>query len=101
MEGAKDVKMKILIGSDDNSDNIIMRHFIIAPGGNTPRHMHNYEHVIKIESKRGILVDKNGAEHQLSEGQSAFVPPNELHQFKNPYDEDFEIICIILNQEKA
>ncbi|MEA1878460.1 MAG: cupin domain-containing protein [Bacteroidota bacterium] len=100
MDGAKDVKMKILIGTDDSSDNIIMRQFIIAPGGNTPRHTHNYEHVIKIESKHGIIIDKDEVEHELSEGQSLFVPPNELHQFKNPYDEDFEIICIIPNQEK-
>jgi len=35
MEGANDVKMKILIGPDDESENIIMRYFIIAPGGNT------------------------------------------------------------------
>jgi len=101
MDGAKDVKMKILIGKKDRSDNIIMRHFTIAPGGNTPRHTHNYEHVIKIESNRGIIIDKDGVEHELSKGQSVFVKPNELHQFKNPYDENFEIICIILNQEKA
>ena len=36
MEGANEVKMKILIGPGDNSENIIMRHFFVAPGGNTP-----------------------------------------------------------------
>ncbi len=98
MEGAKDVKMKILVGLNDESDNIIMRHFIVAPGGNTPFHYHDYEHVIKIENNRGIAVDENGKEHEVRKGQSLFVKPNEKHQFRNPFNEDFEFICIIPNK---
>jgi len=100
MEGAKDVKMKILIGPGDSSDNIIMRHFIVGPGGNTPFHQHNYEHVIKIESNRGVAVDENGKEHEVHKGQSLFVRPNEKHQFRNPFSENFEFTCIIPNPEK-
>ena len=98
MDGAKNVSMKILIGTEDHSDNIIMRQFKISPGGHTPRHTHNYEHVVKIESNRGIIIDEEGKEHELQKGQSVFVKPNELHQFKNPFDEEFEFICIIPNQ---
>jgi quercetin dioxygenase-like cupin family protein len=101
MEGAKDVKMKILVGPADGSDNIIMRHFIIAPGGNTPFHQHNYEHVIKIENNRGVAIDQNGTEFEVKLGQSLFVKPNELHQFRNPFSEDFEFTCIIPNPEKS
>ncbi len=97
MEGAKDVRMKMLIGPGDASDNIHMRHFFVAPGGNTPYHKHNYEHVIKIENNRGIVVDEEGVEHELRKGQSLYVKPNEMHQFRNPYSEDFEFICIIPN----
>ena len=100
MDGAKDVKMRMLIGIDDESDNIFMRHFIIASGGNTPFHKHNYEHVVKIENNKGIVVDENGKEHEVKKGQSIFVKPNEMHQFRNPYSEDFEFICIIPNPEK-
>lgn len=100
MEGAKDVKKKVLIGPDDGSDNIIMRHFIIAPGGNTPYHQHNYEHVVKIENNKGIAIDDNGNEYEVKKGQSIFVKPNEKHQFRNPFNEDFEFTCIIPNPEK-
>ncbi|NSW94663.1 MAG: cupin domain-containing protein [Bacteroidales bacterium] len=100
MEGAKNVKMKILIGLKDESDNIIMRHFTISPGGNTPYHQHNYEHVIKVEKNKGIAVDENGVEHEVKEGQSIFVRPNEKHQFRNPFSNDFEFLCIIPNPEK-
>jgi quercetin dioxygenase-like cupin family protein len=101
MEGAKDVRMKVLIGPDDGSENIIMRHFFIAPGGNTPYHHHNYEHVIKIIRNKGIAVDENGKEHRVRKGQSLFVKPGELHQFRNPYKEDLEFLCIIPNPAKV
>lgn len=52
MEGAHNVTMKILIGIPDGSTNIIMRHFSVAADGNTPRHQHDYEHVVKIEKKQ-------------------------------------------------
>jgi len=100
MDGAKDVKMKILIGPDDGSGNIIMRYFFIAPGGNTPFHQHNYEHIVKIERNKGIAVDENGNEYEIKAGQSIFVKPNEKHQFRNPFSEDFEFICIIPNPDK-
>ena len=100
MEGAHNVRMKILIGPEDGSGNIIMRHFFVAPGGNTPYHQHNYEHVIKIEHGRGVAVDYEGKEHVVQEGQSLFVKPGDLHQFRNPYDSDFEFLCIIPNPAK-
>jgi quercetin dioxygenase-like cupin family protein len=100
MEGAENVKMKILIGLPDGSNNIIMRHFQVAQNGHTPRHTHDFEHVIKVEKNKGIFVDKNGTEHELKEGMSLFVEPNEEHQFKNPYNEPFEFLCIIPNANK-
>lgn len=100
MAGAKDVTTKILIGPKNDSNNIIMRYFKIMPGGNTPLHAHNYEHLIKIEKGKGIVVDENGKKHEINVGQSLFVEPNEKHQFQNPYNEPFEFICLIPNPEK-
>lgn len=100
MDGAKEVKMRMLIGPDDGSENIFMRHFIIAPGGNTPFHSHNYEHVVKVENNKGIIVDEGGNEHVIRTGQSIFVKPDEKHQFRNPFNENFEFTCIIPNPDK-
>jgi quercetin dioxygenase-like cupin family protein len=100
MDGAKEVKMRMLIGPDDGSENIFMRHFIIGTGGNTPFHAHNYEHVVKVESNKGIIVDENGNEHEIRAGQSIFVKANEKHQFRNPFNENFEFTCIIPNPDK-
>lgn len=100
MDGAIDVRMKMLVGADDGSENIFMRHFVIAPGGNTPFHQHDYEHVVKVENNRGIIVDEEGNEHEIRKGNSIFVKPGEKHQFRNPYSVDFEFTCIIPNPDK-
>lgn len=98
MDGVKDVKKRVLIGPEDNSQNIIMRLFTVAPGGHTPHHSHDFEHVVKIEKGRGIAVSEEG-ETEVSVGNSLFVEPNEIHQFKNPFEEDFEFLCIIPNKK--
>ena len=99
MDGAADTTIQILVGPDDGSDNIVMRLFRIMPGGHTPYHVHDFEHVVRVQSGKGIARDKDGNEHPLSHGQSVFVPANEKHQFANPADaaEPFEVLCIILN----
>lgn len=99
MEGAKDVTMRILIGPDDGSQNIIMRLFTISPGGHTPYHTHDYEHLVKALSGKGVAVDKDGNKHDLSPGQNVFVEPNEKHQFANPFSEPFELTCTIPNPD--
>ncbi|MCP4706044.1 MAG: cupin domain-containing protein, partial [candidate division Zixibacteria bacterium] len=39
-----------------------------------------------------------GVKHEVSEKDYAFVPPNTEHQFSNPFDKDFEFICIVPNR---
>jgi len=99
-KGIRNVTRKILIGSQDGSENIIMRLFKLLPGGHTPYHDHRFEHVVKIEKGKGVIITESGEEIEVSEGQSAFIPSHEKHQFKNPYQEPFEFICVIQNQDK-
>ena len=99
-EEVENVTRKILIGPDDGSHNIIMRLFEVLPGGHTPLHSHSHEHVVKIEKGRGVVVTKTGEEVEVSQGQSLHVEGDERHQFKNPYSEPFEFLCIILNPDR-
>ena len=95
------VTQQILIGPDDGSLNIIMRRFLVLPRGRTPYHIHSHEHVVKVEKGRGFVIDEDGRENLVSAGQSLFVKGGEKHQFKNPFDEPFEFLCIILNPERS
>jgi quercetin dioxygenase-like cupin family protein len=100
-EGVKKVTRKILIGPADGSSRIIMRYFKILPGGHTPFHSHDHEHVVKIENGRGVVVDESGEDITVSRGQSLYIERNKNHQFKNPFQEPFEFLCIIISLEKV
>jgi quercetin dioxygenase-like cupin family protein len=99
LEGAKHVTIKILIGSEEGSRDIIMRYFKIRPGGYSCLHSHNWEHLVKVERGKGVVIDNDGNERVVTTEHSLFVEPNELHQFKNPFSEAFEFICIIPSKE--
>jgi quercetin dioxygenase-like cupin family protein len=97
MEGARDVYKKVPIGEAENWDGYTLRTFTIAPGGYTPKHLHDWEHVNYVIKGKGRLLIE-GEEQKIHERDFAFVPPNSEHQFSNPYDEPFEFICIVPNR---
>ena len=100
-EGIQNVSRKILIGPEDGSSHIIMRYFKVLPEGNTPFHSHRFEHIVKIEKGKGLIINEYGEEIPVSQGQSVFIEMDEKHQFKNPHEESFEFLCVILNPEKC
>ncbi len=44
LDGARRVRIRMLIGPDDGASSFHMRHFEFQPGGHTPHHQHEYEH---------------------------------------------------------
>ncbi len=97
MEGVVDTVKANVIGPAEGWETHTLRVFRIAPGGNTPRHQHDYEHVNYVIKGRGKLQVLENV-YELNEKDFALVPPNAKHQFTNPYDEDFEFICIVPNR---
>ena len=97
MDGVVGVTKKIPVGIKQGWEGYAMRVFRIAPGGHAPKHQHDWEHVNHIVSGKGILMI-DGVEHEVNEKDYAFVPPNTDHQFSNPFDRDFEFICIVPNR---
>lgn len=93
------VYRQILIGPEDGSLRIVMRLFRVEPDGFTPHHSHDFEHVVKVEKGKGIVVDPQGRENVIHEGDCIFIPANEKHQFRNPFPQPFEFLCIIVNQD--
>ena len=99
MEGVTGVFKQVLIGPQDGSDTIVMRHFRVEPGGHTPFHSHDFEHVVRVISGRGIVYGGPGKETEVTSGQSLFVPGGTMHQFRNSSEEPFDFLCIIKNQD--
>ena len=101
MPGSEGVSKQIVIGPDDGSHELVLRYFNLAPGGRSPRHTHDYPHLVKIETGHGVVVDAGGEEHPLHMGDYAYVGDNELHQFANTGSEPFAFICIVPRRGEA
>ena len=99
MDGVKNAFRQVPIGKADGTPNISFRVFTLGPGGNTPYHIHESEHVNYIISGKGALKDVNGDLHAVEEGDFSLVMPGEKHQYKNTSEsEDLIFICAVMKE---
>jgi quercetin dioxygenase-like cupin family protein len=94
MPGAQAVQMQLLCGPADGCPTFAMRKFIVAPGGCTPRHQHDYEHEVLVLAGEGTVFG-NGREQPLHTGDVLYIPANELHQFRNTGATPLQFICLV------
>jgi len=90
---AKDAMMKVLVGNQEGW-NHTMRVFELEVGGYTPKHAHDWPHINYVLEGSGTLF-LNGLENKVEAGTYAYIPSNELHQFKNIGSTVFKFICIV------
>ena len=94
MDGAVACRMRCLIGEVDGAPRFSMRLFEVASGGHTPKHTHPHEHEVFVLEGVGTVLE-NDTEHPLRAGVCVFVPPNELHQFRNTGVGPLKFLCLI------
>jgi quercetin dioxygenase-like cupin family protein len=94
MDGVRDTSKANVIGPEQGWSDCTLRVFRIEPGGYTPLHQHDWEHVNYVVKGSGTLTIADET-FDLSEKDFAFVPPNTKHQFRNTGDQPFEFICIV------
>ena len=51
----KGVAARVVIGKHDGANNFYMRIFAISPGGNTPKHVHAWEHEMFVHAGEGEI----------------------------------------------
>jgi quercetin dioxygenase-like cupin family protein len=90
----KGVAARVVIGKSDGAPNFCMRVFTIAPGGNTPKHVHDWEHEMFVHAGAGEIYG-HGRWNSVQPGNAVFVPPNEEHQIKNSGREPLIIVCLV------
>ena len=92
MEGAKDTTIQILLNHPP-APTFVMRKFRIKPGGYTPLHAHDYEHEVYV--LEGLGEVGNGKQSiPIKQGSVVFIPPNEVHQFRNVGNDDLVFLCL-------
>jgi quercetin dioxygenase-like cupin family protein len=94
MPGAEGVSTCRLIGADEGSPIAAMRLFEIVPGGKTPWHTHDWEHVIYGVEGQGILKTEHG-DAAFGPGDSLLVEPNEQHNFVNTGKSILRFTCVV------
>ena len=96
MDGAKGVTKQISISSADGSPHFSFRVFTVEPGGHTPYHRHDSEHLNYVIEGRGCIVKGDGSEQPIERGDFALVLPHEKHQYRNVSSESaLVLICAV------
>jgi quercetin dioxygenase-like cupin family protein len=99
MEGVKNAFRQVPIGKADESPNISFRVFTLEPGGHTPYHIHESEHVNYFISGNGAIQDENGELHPVEAGDFSLIMPGEKHQYRNVSEaENMVFICAVLKE---
>jgi quercetin dioxygenase-like cupin family protein len=95
IEGAKGVYKQVPLSRADGVPTFSFRVFTIEPGGHTPFHRHDFEHMNYVIGGEGCLIAE-GREHQLRQGDFALILAGEQHQFRNSsQDQNLVIICAV------
>jgi quercetin dioxygenase-like cupin family protein len=90
----KNMEIRLLLGENAGSKDYLMRYFKLEKDGYTPLHKHDWEHLNFFIKGKGI-VKVDGKEYEVKPGDTVRIAPNELHQYKNAGEENFEFICLI------
>jgi quercetin dioxygenase-like cupin family protein len=89
------VHKQIPLSKEDGVPTFSFRVFTIEPGGHTPFHQHEFEHMNYIISGEGILVSED-REYVLKQGDFALVLAGERHQYKNSsVNKNLLIVCAV------
>jgi quercetin dioxygenase-like cupin family protein len=91
---ASGVKIRWLIDDESGAPNFAMRHFEIAPGGNTPLHAHEWEHEVFILTGSGVVSSAAG-DDEFAPGDVIFMPGGETHNFRNTGAEPVTMLCLV------
>ena len=93
-ETVKGVTKQVLIGAEQGWDDYVMRLFTVEPGGYSPRHAHEWPHIIYIVEGEGTLhVD--GKDHSVRAGSVAFVDGGKEHQLTQRGNGKFVFMCMV------
>jgi len=82
MEGAKDARVRVVLGPADKAPTFAMRIFELGPGGHTPLHSHPFEHEVVILEGRIAAVSETGS-RELEINDALLIYPDEIHRFAN------------------
>lgn len=95
MDIATKTYLQWLISPLDGEEKIGLRRFVIKPGGEIPPHRHKEIYHIQFALKGSYLVGDEKRSYKIRPGTVIYIPPGEIHWYRNESDEEAEFICVI------
>jgi quercetin dioxygenase-like cupin family protein len=94
------VSVRWLIGPSERAANFALRYFEIEPGGWSSLDDHAHDHGVLILRGQGrVLLGEE--ECQVGFGDVVYIPPHEVHQFRNIGEEPLGFLCVIPSREES
>ncbi len=94
MEGVSGATKQLPIGRQDGAPNFSIRVFTLEPGGHTPHHSHESEHLNYILEGEGEIMDGN-TPRAVRKGDYLLVEPGEHHQYRNTGKAPLVFMCMV------
>lgn len=94
MAGVKDAVKQVPLGKADGAPNFSIRVFTIQPGGHTPHHSHDSEHLNYILDGSGEVLDGDQP-RAIKPGDYILVKPHEKHQYRNTGETPLKFMCMV------
>ena len=94
MEGASGASRQLPIGKVDGAPNFSIRVFTIEPGGHTPHHSHESEHLNYVLGGVGEAMEGD-IPRAIKQGDFILVKPNEIHQYRNVGSQPLVFMCMV------
>ncbi len=88
------ITIRWVIGQPEEAPNFAMRIIEFAPGAVFDHHQHPYEHEIFVLEGEGVAEGPEGSV-SMQPGVALYVPPDELHGYRNTGEGVLRFICVI------
>ena len=97
LEGAKGASRQVPLGKAEGAPNFSIRVFTLEPGGHTPHHIHESEHLNYILEGSGVAMEGD-TPRAIAKGDFVLVMPNEKHQYRNIGETPLVFMCMVPSQ---
>jgi len=88
------VTKQVLVGPEQGWEDYVMRMFTVVKGGFSPRHEHDWPHIVYVVEGTGELFF-DGNEYPLKSGSVMYIPAGKEHQLTQKGENNFVFICIV------
>jgi len=94
MDGVTGATKQVPIGVADGVPNFSIRVFTLEPGGHTPHHAHDAEHLNYVIQGEGEILTDEGP-RRIAAGDYVLIEPRERHQYRNPSGDNLVFLCMV------